>query len=106
MIETTLPLAPALWPPDPRWSPVRRAAAAVRSPPDRSGGLDVGAVRLSRRDEQQALQELWEIRVSLGAVGRQEQAQSTALATVACPIKGYTQSQYVERGDDGWERNP
>ena len=37
-----------------------------------------GQYRLSRREVQQALQDLWQVRVSLGAVVRQERAQSTA----------------------------
>src|SRR5207253_8615902 len=39
-----------------------------------------GRYRLSRREVRQLLQDLWEVRVSLGAVVRQEQVQSTALA--------------------------
>jgi hypothetical protein len=38
--------------------------------------------RLSRAEVSQLLQELWEVRVSLGVVVRQEQAQSVALAPV------------------------
>jgi hypothetical protein len=35
-----------------------------------------GRYRLSRREVRQLLQDLWAVRVSLGAVVRQEQAQS------------------------------
>ena len=41
-----------------------------------------GRYRLSRREVRQLLQDLWAVRVSLGAVVRQEQAQSAALAPV------------------------
>src|SRR5215212_9041101 len=41
-----------------------------------------GRYRLSRREVQQLLQDLWQVRLSLGAVLRQEQVQSAALAPV------------------------
>jgi transposase len=41
-----------------------------------------GRYRLSRREVRQLLQDLWAVRVSLGAVVCQEQAQSAALASV------------------------
>src|SRR5262249_39834366 len=41
-----------------------------------------GRYRLSRREVRQLLQDLWRLRVSLGAVVCQEQAQSAALAPV------------------------
>jgi transposase len=41
-----------------------------------------GRYRLSRREVRQLLQDLWEVRVSLGAVVRQEQAQSAAQAPI------------------------
>src|SRR5689334_1221065 len=41
-----------------------------------------GRYRLSRREVRQLLQDLWEVRLSLGAVLRQEQAQSAALAPI------------------------
>src|SRR4029079_5798473 len=41
-----------------------------------------GRYRLSRREVRQLLQDLWTVRVSLGAVVRQEHAQSGAQATV------------------------
>src|SRR5688572_33040438 len=41
-----------------------------------------GRYRLSRREVRQLLRDLWQVRVSLGAVVRQEQAQSAALAPV------------------------
>jgi transposase len=39
-----------------------------------------GRYRLSRREVRQLLEDRWAVRVSLGAVVRQEQAQSAALA--------------------------
>src|SRR5438552_13837550 len=41
-----------------------------------------GGYRLSRREVRQLLRDLWQVRISLGAVVRQEQAQSAALAPV------------------------
>src|SRR5262249_51814839 len=41
-----------------------------------------GRYRLSRREVRQLLEDVWQVRVSLGAVVRQEQAQSAALASV------------------------
>src|SRR5205814_4868153 len=41
-----------------------------------------GRYRLSRREVRQLVRDLWQVRVSLGAVVRQEQAQSAALASV------------------------
>src|SRR4051812_13372338 len=41
-----------------------------------------GRYRLSRREVRQLLQDLWEVRLSLGAVVRQEKAQSAALSPV------------------------
>src|SRR5918911_1791925 len=41
-----------------------------------------GRYRLSRREVRQLLRDLWQVHVSLGAVGRQEEAQSAALAPV------------------------
>src|SRR5262249_2330997 len=41
-----------------------------------------GRYRLSRREVRQLLQDPWTVRLSLGAVVRQEQAQSAALAPV------------------------
>jgi transposase len=41
-----------------------------------------GRYRLSRREVRQLLQHLWAVRLSLGAVVRQEQVQSAALAPV------------------------
>jgi transposase len=42
-----------------------------------------GRYRLSRREVRQLRQDLWAVRMSLGAVVRQEQAQGTALSTCA-----------------------
>jgi transposase len=44
--------------------------------------LLTGRYRLSRREVRQLLRDLWSVRVSLGAVVRQEQVQSAALAPV------------------------
>jgi hypothetical protein len=41
-----------------------------------------GRYRLSRREVRQLLEDLWAVKVSLGAVVRQEHAQSAALAPV------------------------
>jgi transposase len=41
-----------------------------------------GRYRLSRREVRQLLHDLWAVRLSLGAVVRQEQAQSAALAPI------------------------
>src|SRR5712692_5379297 len=46
-----------------------------------------GRYRLSRREVRQLLQDLWSVRVSLGAVVRQEQAQSAALAPVVAEAR-------------------
>ena len=40
-----------------------------------------GRYRLSRREVQQLLQDLWQVKLSLGAVVHQEQAQTAALAS-------------------------
>src|ERR671933_2146085 len=44
--------------------------------------LLTGRYRLSRREVRQLLQDLWAVRMSLGAVVRQERAQSAALAPI------------------------
>lgn len=45
--------------------------------------LLTGRYRLSRRELQQVLVDLWDIKLALGAVLRQERAQSTALGHLA-----------------------
>src|ERR687886_597034 len=62
-----------------------------------------GRYRLSRREVRQLLQDLWEVRVSLGAVMRQEQVQSTALAPVVEEARAAVQQAAVVNVDEtGW----
>jgi transposase len=62
-----------------------------------------GRYRLSRREVQQLLQDLWAVRVSLGAVVRQEQAQSAALAPVVEEARAAVQEAAVVNMDEtGW----
>ena len=62
-----------------------------------------GRYRLSRREVQQALQDLWAIRLSLGAVVRQEQAQSTALVPVVQEARAaIQQADVVNMDETGW----
>src|SRR5689334_3505522 len=62
-----------------------------------------GRYRLSRREVRQLLQDLWAIRVSLGAVVRQEQAQSAALAPVVEEARAAVQQAAVVNMDEtGW----
>ena len=64
-----------------------------------------GRYRLSRREVQQALQDLWEVRVSLGAVVGQEQAQSAALAPVVEEARAAVQTAPVVNIDEtGWRQ--
>src|SRR5215218_754856 len=56
-----------------------------------------GGYRLSRREVRQLLQDLWQVRVSLGAVVRQEQAQSAALAPVVEEARAAVQQAAVDR---------
>jgi hypothetical protein len=58
---------------------------------------------LSRREVRQLLQELCDIRLSLGAVARQEQAQSAALAPVVEEAQAAVQQAAVVNMDEtGW----
>jgi transposase len=58
---------------------------------------------LSRREVRQLLQDLWEVRVSLGAVVRQEQAVSVTLAPVAEEARAAVQQAAVVNMDEtGW----
>jgi transposase len=50
-----------------------------------------GRYRLSRREVQQLLADLWDIRLSLGSVTNQEQAESTALAPVVAEVRAAVQ---------------
>src|SRR5215218_7445613 len=62
-----------------------------------------GRYRLSRREVRQLLQDLWQVRVSLGAVVRQEQAQSAALAPSVEEARAAVQQAAVVNLDEtGW----
>ena len=62
-----------------------------------------GRYRLSRREVRQLLQDLWTVRVSLGAVVRQEQAQRAALAPVVEEARAAVQQADVVNLDEtGW----
>jgi transposase len=64
-----------------------------------------GRYRLSRREVRQALQDLWGVRLSLGAVVRQEQAQSAALAPVVEEAQAAVQQAAVVNMDEtGWRQ--
>jgi transposase len=69
-------------------------------------GLLSGRYRLSRREVRQLLEDLWQVRVSLGAVVRQEQAQSVALAPVMEEVRATVQQADVANVDEtGWREN-
>ncbi len=59
-----------------------------------------GRYRLSRREVQQLLRDLWAVRVSLGAVVRQEQVQSAALAPVIEEARAEVQQAAVVNMDE------
>jgi transposase len=62
-----------------------------------------GRYRLSRREVRQLLRDLWAVRVSLGAVVRQEQAQSAALAPIVEQARAAVQQAAVVNMDEtGW----
>jgi transposase len=62
-----------------------------------------GRYRLSRREVRQLLRDLWQVHVSLGAVVRQEQAQSAALAPVVEEARAAVQQAAVVNVDEtGW----
>lgn len=64
-----------------------------------------GRYRLSRREVRQLLQDLWEVRVSLGAVLRQERAQSAALAPIVSEARAAVQQAPVVNMDEtGWRQ--
>src|SRR3954454_22372168 len=64
-----------------------------------------GRYRLSRREVRQLLQDLWQVRVSLGAVVRQEQAQRAALAPVVEEARAAIQQAAVVNMDEtGWRQ--
>jgi transposase len=65
-----------------------------------------GRYRLSRREVRQLLQDLWAVRVSLGAVVRQEQAQSAALAPIVDEAEAAVQQAAVVNMDEtGWRED-
>ena len=60
---------------------------------------------LSRREVRQLLHDLWAIKLSLGAVVRQEQAQSAALAPVVAEARAAVQQAAVVNMDEtGWRQ--
>src|SRR5919205_2685364 len=62
-----------------------------------------GRYRLSRREVRQLLRDLWAVRVSLGAVVRQEQAQSAALVPIVEEARAAVQQAAVVNMDEtGW----
>src|SRR5262245_20300736 len=64
-----------------------------------------GRYRLSRREVRQLLQDLWAVRVSLGAVVRQEQVQSAALAPVVEEARvAVQQAAVVNMDETGWRQ--
>jgi transposase len=65
-----------------------------------------GRYRLSRRELRQLLQDLWAVRISLGAVVRQEQAQSAALAPIVEQAQAVVQQAPVVNLDEtGWRQD-
>ena len=66
-----------------------------------------GRYRLSRREVRQLLQDLSAVRVSLGAVVRQEQAHSAALAPVVEEARAAVlQAPVVNMDETGWRQEP
>jgi transposase len=64
-----------------------------------------GRYRLSRREVRQFLQDLWQITLSLGAVVRQEQAESAALAPVVEEARTAVQhADVVNMDETGWRQ--
>src|SRR5205823_6538889 len=79
--------------------------AAVRPRLTAVVALLSGRYRLSRREVRQLLQDLWQVRLSLGAVVRQEQAQSAALAPVVDQARAAVQQAAVVNMDEtGWRQ--
>jgi transposase len=65
-----------------------------------------GRYRLSRREVRQLLQDLWQVRVSLGAVVHQEQGQSAALAPVVEEAQAAVQQAPIVNMDEtGWRQD-
>src|SRR4051812_36605362 len=64
-----------------------------------------GRYRLSRREVRQLLQDLWTVRVSLGAVVHQEQVQSAALAPIVEGARAVVQAaDLVNMDETGWRQ--
>ena len=64
-----------------------------------------GRYRLSRREVRQLLRDLWEVKLSLGAVVRQEQVQSAALAPRVEEARAAVQQAAVVNMDEtGWRQ--
>jgi transposase len=64
-----------------------------------------GRYRLSRREVWQLLQDLWQVRLSLGAVLRQEQAQSAAFAPIVEAARAAVQQAHAVNIDEtGWRQ--
>jgi len=64
-----------------------------------------GRYRSSRREVRQLLQDLWAVQVSLGAVVRQEQVQSAALAPTVKEARAVVQQAAVVNMDEtGWRQ--
>jgi transposase len=64
-----------------------------------------GRYRLSRREVRQLLQDLWAVKLSLGAVVRQEQVQSVALAPGVEEARAAVQQAAVVNMDEaGWRQ--
>jgi transposase len=64
-----------------------------------------GRYRLSRREVQQALVDLWNVTLSLGAVLRHERVQSAALAPVVAEVRAAVQQAAVVNVDEtGWRQ--
>src|SRR6266536_5699196 len=67
--------------------------------------LLAGRYRLSRREVQQVLMDLWNVTLSLGAVLRQERVESAALAPVVAEVRAAAQQADVVNLDEtGWRQ--
>src|SRR4051812_44484230 len=68
--------------------------------------LPSGRYRLSRREVRQLLHDLWQVKLSLGAVVSQEQAQSAALAPVVDEARAAVlQAAVVNMDETGWRED-
>jgi transposase len=67
--------------------------------------LLTGRYRLSRREAQQVLVDLWDVTLSLGWVLRQERAQSAALTPVVAEVRAAVQQAgFVNMDEIGWRQ--